>query len=102
MNLELLNPLRWKKSFLITVLIGCSLIWFVFFDTYSLLTRYQLSQKQADLAKKTEILQKKTRQLEQKIKNLRTDSALIEKIAREQYGMQKPGEVVYKIKSNAE
>jgi len=99
MHLKLLNPLRWKKSFLITVLSGSSLIWFVFFDTFSLLTRYRLSQQQTDLTTKTKVLQKKTQQLEQKIKKLRTEPALIEKIAREQYGMQKPGEVVYKIKN---
>ena len=102
MHLELLNPLRWKKSFLIGVLFVLSVVWFVFFDTYSLLTRYQLSQRQTDLVSKTATLKKETELLEQKINRLRNDTALIEQIAREQYGMQKPGETVYKIKSQAD
>ena len=102
MHLELLNPLRWKKSFLIGVLFVLSVVWFVFFDTYSLLTRYQLSQRQTDLVSKTATLKQETELLEQKINRLRNDTALIEQIAREQYGMRKPGETVYKIKSQAD
>jgi len=98
MNLQVLNPLRWRKSFLILILGGFVVIWFTFFDTYSIWTRIQLSQRKAELKAKTEKLKKETAVLKHKIKDLKTDPFLLERIAREEYGMKKPGETVYKIK----
>lgn len=97
MNLRLLNPLRWRKSFLFLVLGGVILVWFLFIDTYSLWTRYQLSQRKDDLKAKTEHLEAETRELKDKIEALQNDPALLERIAREEYGMKKEGETVYKI-----
>lgn len=98
MNLQILNPLRWRKSFLFMVLGGFLIIWFAFIDTYSLWTRYQLSERKEDLKTKTIKLEKETAELKQKIKDLKQDPALLERIAREEYGMKKEGETVYKIK----
>lgn len=98
MNFALLNPLRWKKSFLISILVAFSAIWFLFFDTYSLWTRYQLSRKKQHLIEKTAEFNAKAEELEHKIHEIKTNEKLIEKIAREEYGMRKPGEKVYKIK----
>lgn len=99
MDLQLLNPLRWRKSFLFLVLGGVVIIWFLFIDTYSLLTRYQLSQRKETLKAKTEKLEAETRQLKEKINALQNDPDLLERIAREEYGMKKEGETVYKIKA---
>ena len=98
MNLQLLNPLRWSKSFLLLVLGGIIFIWFSFIDTYSLWTRYQLNQRYDELKAKTEQLENDTDQLKQKIENLSNDPVLLERIAREEYGMKKEGETIYKIK----
>lgn len=98
MNLQLLNPLRWRKSFLGLVLGGVILIWFTFIDTYSLWTRYELSQKKEDLKVKTEQLDRETEELKKQIEDLQNDPVLLERIAREEYGMKKEGETVYKIK----
>lgn len=98
MNWHLLNPLRWRKSFLALILGGFLIIWFAFFDTYSLWTRYELSQRKQELQEKTEQLEAETAELEQKINDLRSDPALLERIAREEYGMRKEGETVYKIR----
>ncbi|MDZ7716723.1 MAG: septum formation initiator family protein [Balneolaceae bacterium] len=97
MNLHLLNPLRWRKSFLFMVLGGFILIWFLFIDTYSVWTRYQLIQRKNDLKAKTEKLELRTAELKQKIDALKNDPALLERIAREEYGMKKEGETVYKV-----
>ncbi len=99
MNTKLLNPLYWKKSFLISFLIGFFALWFTFFDTYSLLTRYQLHTQKNDLIERTSELEMKSDELRQKIKDLESNPDLLEKIAREEYGMRKPGETVYRIKS---
>lgn len=97
MNLQLLNPLRWKKSFLLFLLVGFFILWFGFLDTYSVWTRYKLDRQKAELVKKTELLKKKTAKLDKKIQELKKDPSKIEKIAREQYGMRKKDETVFKV-----
>lgn len=95
--LQYFNPLRWKRSFLFSVLIGFFLIWFGFIDTYSLLTRYQLSAEKTELEEKIEALKLETSELETKIAELKANPDLLEQIAREQYGMRKQGDKVYRI-----
>ena len=97
MKLQYLNPLRWRKSFLGLILGSFLLIWFTFIDTYSLKTRWDLKQKKADLKERTEELNAEAARLQKEIENLENDPALLEKIAREEYGMRKAGETVYKI-----
>lgn len=98
MNFQIFNPLRWRKSFLLLVLGGFVIIWFAFIDTYSLWTRYQLSKRRDNLKLKTEQLKAETARLKQQIRDLNNDPALLERIAREEYGMKKEGETVYKVK----
>jgi len=98
MNWQLINPLRWRKSFLLLILGGFVFVWFAFIDTYSLWTRYQLSERKKELKEKTERLEAETAQLKAKINDLKSDPALLERIAREEYGMRKEGETVYKIR----
>jgi cell division protein FtsB len=97
MNLDYLNPLRWRKSFLAIILGSFLLIWFSFIDTYSLKTRWDLKQRKSDLKERTEKLNLEAARLQQEVEKLEKDPALLEKIAREEYGMRKPGETVYKI-----
>lgn len=94
----LLNPLRWKKSFLFSILVLILVIWFGIFDTYSVWTRFQLERQKSDLINRTELLVKDTEELKRKIEALRDDPALLERIAREEYGMRRPGETVYRIR----
>lgn len=96
----LLNPLRWKKSALISMLVLFFVLWFGFFDSYSIWTRYQLEREKKDLIHRTEQLVADTQNLRLKIEALRNDPSLLEKIAREEYGMRRPGETVYRIRKN--
>lgn len=97
MDWKKINPLYWPKSLLLLILVGFVIIWFAFFDTYSLLTRYQLSERKEELRQKTEQLKAETAELKEKIKDFKSNPALLERIAREEYGMHKEGETVYKI-----
>lgn len=97
MKTDFLNPLRWSKSFLLVVMGAIILIWFAFIDTYSLWTRYQLYQRKQTLQVKISRLKKETKELKHKIHRLKNDPELLERIAREKYGMKKEGETVYKI-----
>lgn len=98
MNTEYLNPLRWKRSFLVSALVAFIALWFLFIDSYSLLTKFQLESKKEDLIERTAELEKKSAELEEQIEALENNPDLLEKIAREEYGMRKPNETVYRIK----
>jgi cell division protein FtsB len=98
MNFNSLNPLRWNKKVLLVLLGGFIFIWVAFLSTYSLLARYKLHRRYKHLQKQTRQLQADTKTLKQKIDKLKTDPALTKRLAREKYGMKKPGETVYKIK----
>jgi len=98
-NWQILNPLRWRKNFLVSVLAAFIIIWIGFIDTYSLYTRYRISQERSDLIQKTQQLEKETLELEQKIKDIQNNRELLEKIAREEYGMKKPEETVYIVRT---
>lgn len=100
MNLELLNPIHWKKSMLVLVLGSFVLIWFAFLDTHSLQTRWELAEKKKELIERTKQLEAESEALKVKIETLENDPVLLEKIAREEYGMKKLGETVYKIKKD--
>ena len=100
MKLTHLNPVQWKKSYLFSLLAAFLVIWFSFIDVYSVKTRWELAQQKKELIKKTEDLAAKTELLQIKMNSLEKDPALLEKIAREEYGMRKPGETVYKIKKD--
>lgn len=97
MNNEYLNPLRWNKSLLISLLAACIAVWFLFFDTYSLMTKIQLENRKEELIERTADYEKKADELDKKIEELENNPDLIEKIAREDYGMKKPDETVYKV-----
>lgn len=98
MKLHFLNPLRWKKSFLALLLATFVVTWFTFIDTYSLMTRWDLYSEKKELQERTTEMNMQSEELKVKIENLDNDPALLEKIAREEYGMRKPGETVYKVK----
>lgn len=98
MNLNVLNPIKWKKSILFVLLTGFILVWIAFVDTFSLKTRWELHQRKTNLAEQTDRLNNASLELEKKINRLENDVLILEKIAREEYGMRKPGETVYKIR----
>lgn len=98
MNLQFFNPLRWKKSFLVALLAAFVVVWFAFIDSYSLKTRWDLHTQKQELKERAEQLNADSEELKTKIEQLDEDPALLEKIAREEYGMRKPGETVYKVK----
>ncbi|MGB0346841.1 MAG: FtsB family cell division protein [Balneolaceae bacterium] len=81
-----------------SLLVAFLVVWFSFIDVYSLKTRWELSQRKKELIERTADLSMKSDELKTKLSSLENNQVLLEKIAREQYGMRKPGETVYKIK----
>lgn len=100
-RLSVLNPLRWRTSFLLGVFVVFALLWFGFVDRYSLYARYQISQEKEDIEQRIEQLREETKRLEAKIESTREHPVYFERIAREEYGMRRQGEVVYRIDEDA-
>ncbi len=97
MKLDTLNPIHWNKSVLLVFFFSSLMIWFCFIDTYSVYTRVKLNKQKQEFIERNRDLRIKTDELEVKLALLKEDKTLLEKIAREKYGMRKPGEKIYKI-----
>ena len=97
LRLSVLNPMRWRKSFLLGVFVVFALIWFGFVDRYSLYARYQISREKDAVEQRTEQLREETKRIEAKIERIREHPVYFERIAREEYGMRRKGEVIYRI-----
>jgi cell division protein FtsB len=87
-----------KRILIFTVLVGLILAFlFVFAGPYGVINMMSINKEKKVLQNKINLLEKERATLTEEIKRLQTDTKEIEKIAREQYGMAKPGEKVYKI-----
>ncbi len=97
MDKKILRSLHWKRSWIMWLLTAFIAVWFLFFDTYSVMTKFKLERQKKDLIERTEDYTQRIAELESKIESLENNPDLIEKIAREDYGMRKPNETVYII-----
>ncbi len=98
MNLRFLNPLRWRRTFLFSVLLLMLVLWFGFIDTYSVRTRVQLNNEKDGLIEESGRLQEETEAYREKMSDLESSPPLLERLAREKYGMRKPGETIYRLR----
>jgi cell division protein FtsL len=67
------------------------------FGTHGVLAMRRSQKQAADIQKKIEQLNQENRQLEDRVKALKTDPAAVEHIAREEMGLAKPGEYIFKV-----
>jgi cell division protein FtsB len=72
-------------------------LWIAFFDSHSLWRRYQWNQQLDRLTRENQKLRQQIQTLRVKLDAPLADSA-VERIAREEYGMKRPGETVYRIR----
>lgn len=82
------------------IIIGLVLSFFIvmiLFSDYGLIKRLSLSIKEMDYNSKIEEQKQLNDSLKTRIDNLQNDTTLIEKIAREKYGMIKNGETIILI-----
>jgi cell division protein FtsB len=81
------------------LLIGAGLLlglWLLFFDSHSLLQRYRWHRELSRTTEENERLRREIQQLETKLQQPLSDET-VERIAREAYGMKRPGETIYRI-----
>ena len=86
---------RLRRPVVVTVLV-LGALWFTFFDSYSLVKRVRWHHEYARLTQENEALRHEVERLEARLAKPLPDE-VIEKIAREQYGMRRPGETVYRV-----
>ncbi len=93
------TALERKKPFRIIFwgLILLIVVWLLFLDNNSFLKLYLKNRDNAGMEDKVKALQTQNDSLIKEIRLLKTDVRLIEKIAREKLGYQKPDETVYRF-----
>lgn len=88
--------LRANATLLLSAAVALLLISDVF-GTHGVLAMRR-SQKQAEeIQKQINQLNEENRQLQQRVKSLKTDPAAVERIAREEMGLARPGEYIFKV-----
>ncbi len=85
---------------LIGALIALPLGGYVLFSSRGIVSRIELEWEKHKLLSNIETMKMQQDSLKAVIKRLETDTLLIEKLARERYGMTKPGEHVFIIEQS--
>ncbi|MBN1925073.1 MAG: septum formation initiator family protein [Prolixibacteraceae bacterium] len=95
MKQAVLNFLNKYKVYFI--IIALFLVWILFFDEYNLIRMKRESHKLKNLKQEVEYLQQKIKEDRARLKALKTDTAELEKFAREEYLLKKENEDVFII-----
>lgn len=88
------SRVRWGLG----VFLAGVLVWVLFFDSHSLLQRYHWQQELEATQRENATLQDDIERLQTQLDRPLPDSA-VERIAREEYGMKRPGETIYRIET---
>ena len=75
------------------VLLG---LWLLFFDSHSLVKRYTWHQELDQLRQENKVLEQRINELDRTLEE-GLSAEDVERIAREEYGMRRPGETVYRL-----
>jgi cell division protein FtsB len=67
------------------------------FGTHGVLAMRRTQQQAAEIRKQIDQLDSENRKLQDRVKALKTDSGTIERIAREENGLARPGEYIFKV-----
>lgn len=84
-----------RRRLLVLGLVAAA-VWIALFDSHSLLRRVQYYYEYRTLAAENEQLQAEIEDLERRVSAAPSDE-VVEEVAREQYGMRRPGERVYPV-----
>lgn len=87
-------PKRWVIIPLIAILL---ILFFTVFGDRGLLHIHHLKQDQEDMLKRLNDMQRENELLKREIEALRTDRQHLESLARREFGLVKPNEVVYRF-----
>ncbi|HYE94721.1 MAG TPA: septum formation initiator family protein [Rubricoccaceae bacterium] len=91
----LLAAPKWRRRLLGLGLLVLAL-WVAFFDSHSIARRVDYALELRRVREENARLEAEIADLERRL-DTGLDAALIEEVAREQYGMRRPGETVYRV-----
>jgi cell division protein FtsB len=83
------------------IVLGALLFLYFLFDNKGLINRVRLEGKRQELIDQVRTDSLESQRLQAQIKALQGDKKTIEKLAREKYGMARPGETVYRVKKDS-
>jgi cell division protein FtsB len=87
----------YRNGILVLLLVFVVLIVHEIFGANGLLALRQQQKERQDLQQKIQQLQQENEQLEKQVKELKSNPAAIERLAREQMHLAKPGEMIYTL-----
>jgi len=87
-----------NKGLVVALLVGMPVFSFILFSPRGVIKRISLDAERARLEEQVAAAEAEQGELLRQSRDLDHDLAVIEKIAREKYGMIRPGETVYKVK----
>ena len=88
------------RSRLVAAALVALAVWVAFFDSHSLLRRVAYASELERLTDENARLAAQNEDLDARI-DRGLDASTVEKVAREQYGMRRPGEHVYRVEADA-
>jgi cell division protein FtsB len=88
--------LRTHMSWFLAGALGLLLLQDVF-GTHGLIAMRRSLREAAQAQKEINLMNEENRQLEERVKSLKTDPSAVERIAREEMGLARPGEYIFKI-----
>ncbi|MDH4071083.1 MAG: septum formation initiator family protein [Ignavibacteria bacterium] len=91
-----------RKRFILVGLVGIPALLYLVFGSHGILQRIELQGRISELEHKIETVKTDNRRLSAEAKALESDPKMIEKVAREKYGMAREGETVYRIRKPEE
>lgn len=90
-----------KRMYLIPAGFILFILFFTVFGERGLLRIYHLSKDRQELQKKADTLRSENENLKREIEALKTDRRYLESIARKDFGLVRPNEVIYRFSSSA-
>lgn len=95
------NPHSGRRHLLRRVLIAAAILalgWLTFLDSHSLVKRLRWHAERDALQAENSALTLEIERLEREVEKGLSDE-VVESVAREQYGMRRPGEIVYRVET---
>jgi cell division protein FtsB len=94
---EAANGVRQRVALAIAATVTTALIAVVIFGSRGLLHLQTLTKEQDELGRRIALLLHENEQLRERIHRLHTDDRTLERLARDQLGFTRPGEVIYRF-----
>ena len=91
------KPLTTRRKITLAVIAAVPVLVIITFGNRGILKRVELELRRDQLSEQVQQQRAVGDSLRSEIQHLKTDTAAVEKLARERYGMVRPGERIYRV-----